>query len=81
MGAEVQGAGGSVITVSPRRKLHGCVHRVIPDRIVAATYLCAAAAAGGEVTLRNTEHRHLAAVTTVLDQAGCGVRCGEGTYS
>lgn len=78
MGAEVRGAGGSVITVSPRRELHGCVHRVIPDRIVAATYLCAAAAAGGEVTLRNTEHRHLAAVTTVLDQAGCGVRCGEG---
>ena len=78
MGAEVRGAGGSVITVTPRRELHGCVHRVIPDRIVAATYLCAAAAAGGEVTLRNTEHRHLAAVTTVLDQAGCGVRCGEG---
>ena len=78
MGAEVRGAGGSVITVTPRRKLHGCVHRVIPDRIVAATYLCAAAAAGGEVTLRNAEHRHLAAVTTVLDQAGCGVRCGEG---
>ena len=78
MGAEVRGAGGSVITVSPKRPLHGCVHRVIPDRIVAATYLCAAAAAGGEVTLRNAEHRHLAAVTTVLDQAGCGVRCGEG---
>ena len=78
MGAEVRGAGGSVITVSPRRPLHGCVHRVIPDRIVAATYLCAAAAAGGEVTLRNAEHRHLAAVTTVLDQAGCGIRCGEG---
>lgn len=67
MGAEVRGAGGSVITVTPKRPLHGCVHRVIPDRIVAATYLCAAAAAGGEVTLRNTEHRHLAAVTTVLD--------------
>ena len=78
MGAEVRGAGGSVITVTPKRPLHGCVHRVIPDRIVAATYLCAAAAAGGEVTLWNTEHRHLAAVTTVLDQAGCGVRCGEG---
>ena len=78
MGAEVRGAGGSVITVTPKRPLHGCVHRVIPDRIVAATYLCAAAAAGGEVTLRNAEHRHLAAVTTVLDQAGCGVRCGEG---
>lgn len=77
MGAEVRGAGGSVITVTPRA-LHGCVHRVIPDRIAAATYLCAAAAAGGDVTLRSTEYRHLAAVTTALQQAGCAVECGEG---
>ena len=76
MGAEVRGAGGSVITVAPRA-LHGCVHRVIPDRIAAATYLCAAAAAGGDVTLRSTEYRHLAAVTTALQQAGCAVDCGE----
>lgn len=77
MGAEVRGAGGSVITVSSKKPLHGCVHRVIPDRIVTATYLCAAAAAGGDVTLRNTQHRHLAAVTTALQQAGCTVTCGE----
>ena len=75
-GAEVRGAGGSVITVEGRRPLHGCVHRVIPDRIVTATYLCAAAAAGGDITLRNTEHRQLAAVTTALRQAGCRVDCG-----
>ena len=43
MGAEVRGAGGSVITVSPGKALHGCTHRVIPDRIVTATYLCAPA--------------------------------------
>ena len=42
----MRGAGGSVITVEGRRPLHGCVHRVIPDRIVTATYLCAAAACG-----------------------------------
>ena len=60
MGAQVRGAGGSVITVSPGHALHGCAHRVIPDRIVTATYLCAAAAAGGDITLRNTEHRQLA---------------------
>ena len=76
MGAQVRGAGGSVITVSPGRALHGCAHRVIPDRIVTATYLCAAAAAGGDITLRNTEHRQLAAVTTALRQAGCRVDCG-----
>ena len=77
MGAEVRGAGGSVITVTPKKPLHGCVHRVIPDRIVTATYLCAAAAAGGDITLRNTRHHHLSAVTTALQQAGCTVDCGE----
>ena len=71
MGAEVRGAGGSAITVSPGKKLHGCTHRVIPDRIVTATYLCAAAAAGGDITLRGADSRHLAAVTTALQQAGC----------
>lgn len=76
MGAQVRGAGGSVITVSPGRAFHGCAHRVIPDRIVTATYLCAAAAAGGDITLRNTEHRQLAAVTTALRQSGCRVDCG-----
>ncbi len=75
IGAQVRGAGGSVITVSPGENYHGCTHRVIPDRIVTATYLCAAAAAGGEITLRGTEHRHLSAVTTALQQADCRVEC------
>ena len=75
MGAEVRGAGGSVITVSPGQALHGCTHRVIPDRIVTATYLCAAAAAGGDITLLGADHRHLAAVTTALQQAGCHLDC------
>ena len=55
-GAEVRGAGGSVITVEGRRPLHGCVHRVIPDRIVTATYLCAAAACGGDILLRTAPY-------------------------
>ena len=73
MGADVRGDGGSTITVSPKKPLHGCVHRVIPDRIVAATYLCAAAAAGGDITLHNADSRHLSAVTTVLGQSGCRI--------
>lgn len=44
----MNGAGGSIITVEGGAVLHGCTHRVIGDRIVCATYLCAAAAAGGE---------------------------------
>ena len=76
-GAEVRGAGGSVITVEGKRPLHGCRHRVIADRIVAATYLCAGAAAGGDILLRQADCRHLATVTTALQQAGCRIDCGE----
>ena len=73
MGAQVRGAGGSVITVSPGRALHGCAHRVIPDRIVTATYLCAAAAAGGEGAFLGTDGSSLLPVIEALQQAGCRV--------
>ena len=56
MGARVNGAGGSIITVEGGAALHGCTHRVIGDRIVCATYLCAAAAAGGEVRLTGVDY-------------------------
>ena len=77
MGAEVRGAGGSVITVTPKRPLHGCVHRVIPDRIVAATYLCAAAGTGGCIYLRRADYRELAAPLCVLRESGCEI-CSDG---
>lgn len=79
LGAEIHGAGTSTITVRGRSALHGGDHRCIGDRIAAATYLCAAAACGGEITVRDLSYRHLAAVTTALHQAGCRIRCGE-TY-
>ena len=75
MGADVQGAGSSTVTVNGCRQLHGCDHYLIGDRIVAATYLSAAAAAGGDVLLDGVDYRHLATVTTALHQAGCRVRC------
>ena len=46
MGGNVRGAGGSIITVEGRRALHGGKYRIIADRIVGATYLCAAACCG-----------------------------------
>ena len=73
-GARVSGAGSSMVSVEGVRSMHGCTYRVIPDRIVAATYLCAAAAAGGSVYLRGVEERHLATVTAALREAGCTIR-------
>ena len=73
-GAEISGAGSSTVTIVGGRKLHGCTYTVMPDRIVAATYLCAAAAATGEVFLRGAEEDHLATVTALLREAGCDIR-------
>ena len=50
-GAKIYGAGESTIVIEGVPKLHGTEYRVIPDRIVAVTYLCAAAATGGEILL------------------------------
>ena len=76
MGAQVSGAGGSVIQIVGGRPLHPAEHWVVGDRIAAATYLCAAASAGGTVELTGAEPGHLSAVLTCLEEAGCTV-CGE----
>lgn len=73
MGAQVRGAGGSIVTVTGGRELHGGVHRVIADRIVETTYLCAAAACGGEVRFTGVDYRQLSTVTGALSEAGCQV--------
>lgn len=73
-GATVSGGGESVITVSsgtPRRDVE---HTILPDRIEAATFLCAAAACGGEVTLTGAEPEHVGTVIQCLRDAGCTVR-------
>lgn len=74
MGAQVRGAGSSTIVIEGGKPLHDCEHRVISDRIVAATYLSAAASAGGDVLLRGVDYRHLSTVTAALKEAGCTVR-------
>lgn len=73
MGARVRGAGTSTITVEGQRALHGGEHTVIGDRIVAATYLAAAAAAGGEVAVSGVDSADISTVTDVLTEAGCDV--------
>ena len=73
-GAGVSGAGTSTVTIEGRRPLHGCAYQIMPDRIVAATYLCAAASAGGEIYLRNAREGQLATVAAALREAGCAIR-------
>ena len=77
MGVSVRGEGTSVIAVEGQKPLHGCQHRVIGDRIVAATYLSAAACAGGDVRLTGVEPEFLATVTGLLRDAGAEVDWGE----
>ena len=73
MGAKVKGAGTSTVIVEGVSQFHGCTHRVIPDRIVAATYMSAVVSAGGEAYLRDIKPRHFESVTDTLRQTGAEI--------
>lgn len=73
LGAKVRGAGSSVIVIEGGAPLHGGEYTVMADRIVAATYLSAVAAAGGEGEVAGVDWRQLSTVTAVLIEAGCRV--------
>ena len=77
MGARVIGAGTDVITIEGVQELHGATHRVMPDRIETGTFLCAAAATGGEIKLKGTRANILDAVIGKLQEAGAHVEHGE----
>lgn len=72
-GAKIYGAGGSEIYIEGVPSLKSVTHRVIPDRIVGATYLMAAAVTGGKVLLRNAEPAHLDGILSVLEECGCEI--------
>ena len=73
MGARIEGHGTSRIRIEGVEKLHGCTHDVVADRIEAGTFMCAVAAAGGDVLLRNARADHLQAVIEKLHDAGVKV--------
>lgn len=75
MGAQIQGAGSSTVVISGMRPEKQAVCRIIPDRIVAATIACAAAAAGGNVELRGVDPEQFSTVLHFLNQAGCDIIC------
>ena len=71
MGAQVSGAGTGEITIQGGCRLYAGEYTVMADRIVAATYLCAVAAAGGEGELLGTQGEDLGPVLAALEAAGC----------
>lgn len=78
MGARISGAGTAVIQIEGNQPLHGASYTVMPDRIEAASFLCAAAACGGEITLRKIVLPHLYAVVELLMSAGAVISTGPG---
>jgi UDP-N-acetylglucosamine 1-carboxyvinyltransferase len=73
MGAKIKGAGTDIIRIEGVERLRGCRHTIIPDRIEAGTYMIAAAATQGSVTLENVIPKHLESVTAKLREIGAEV--------
>ncbi|RYY60630.1 MAG: UDP-N-acetylglucosamine 1-carboxyvinyltransferase, partial [Comamonadaceae bacterium] len=73
MGARIEGHGTSRIRIQGVERLHGCDHQVVADRIEAGTFLCAVAATGGDVLLKDARAEHLGVVIDLLRAAGARV--------
>ena len=80
-GAKIIGAGQSVIRIYGGRRLTGAEHRVIPDRIVASTYMAYAAVTGGRTVVTEVEREHLAPVIPVFELCGCKIDFANGEMS
>ena len=74
MGAKIDGAGSDTINIMGVEKLHGASHRIMPDRIESGTFLVAAAAAGGNITLTDARADILENVLEKLQEAGAVIQ-------
>jgi UDP-N-acetylglucosamine 1-carboxyvinyltransferase len=79
MGAKIEGIGTDRLVIQGVSELHGASHAVISDRIEAATFLCAVAATGGDITLRNTRTDILDAALDKLREIGLQMNIGSDT--
>ena len=77
MGARVEGAGSDVVCIEGVRSLRGVTHRVIPDRIEAASFVIAGALTGGEVLVTEARPAHLDAFFIKLKEAGVELESAE----
>ncbi|MBI1174919.1 MAG: UDP-N-acetylglucosamine 1-carboxyvinyltransferase [Sideroxydans sp.] len=74
MGAKISGDGTDTITIAGVDRLHGAEHRIMPDRIESGTFLVAAAASGGNITLTGGRADILDTVLEKLLEAGAHIR-------
>lgn len=74
MGAKVKGAGTDVIRIMGVKRLHGTYYSIIPDQIEAGTFMFAAAATRGDVTVKNVIPKHLESLTAKLKEIGCEIK-------
>jgi UDP-N-acetylglucosamine 1-carboxyvinyltransferase len=75
MGAKIEGAGSAIIRVKGVEKLHGAKHRIIPDRIEAATFIIAAALTDGDLNVSGCDPGHLGALLQKLNEVGIKTKC------
>ena len=73
MGANIKGAGTDVIRIKGVEKLHGSEYTIIPDQIEAGTFMMAAAATGGDITVKNVIPKHLECISAKLQEIGCSI--------
>ena len=73
MGADIRGAGTDVIKIRGVSYLHGITYSIIPDQIEAGTYMCAAAATRGCVTITNITPKHLESISAKFREMGCKI--------
>ncbi len=73
MGANIRGAGTDVIRITGVKSLHGAEYSVIPDQIEAGTFMFAAAATRGDITVKNVIPKHLDCLTSKLREIGCEI--------
>ena len=73
MGANIKGAGTDVIRIRGVQKLHKTEYAIIPDQIEAGTFMFAAAATQGDVTVKNVIPKHLESISAKLMEIGCEV--------
>lgn len=73
IGLDVRGAGSDTVTIGSFQPEKTAAYRIIPDRIVAATIACAAAATGGNVEMRGVDPSHFSTVLHFLNSAGCDI--------
>ncbi|MBE5844883.1 MAG: UDP-N-acetylglucosamine 1-carboxyvinyltransferase [Butyrivibrio sp.] len=73
MGADIKGAGTDIIRIRGVEKLHGTEYTIIPDQIEAGTFMMAAAATKGDITIKNVIPKHLESISAKLIEMGCQV--------